>query len=244
MDEGAVSRIARLGLEAGTKVVELKGESYLPVNMTRVKPFEPLCEPFSVWSLQGLVDFVLLNRDGFDWRKHLVHVTGPRTVAVVSTLMTEDRLRETPVGAAVTELEEFRFGSYIAHEEFLVRLASLFERTDDQEGLLSYTAAIDMTEKAEIRDDGITQETLVRKGVSGAIREIRAPKPFVHLRPYRTFRELEQPESVFLFRMRAAGKEVSCALFEADGGRWKLEALSRVAEWLRERLPEDLPVIV
>ena len=49
--------------------------------------------------------------------------------------------------------------------------------------------------------------------------DVKVPNP-VTLRPFRTFIEVEQPESKFIFRMREGGR---CAIFEADGahGSWR-----------------------
>jgi len=62
----------------------------------------------------------------------------------------------------------------------------------------------------------------------------------VVLRPYRTFLEIEQPASAFVFRLRRGreGELPTCALFEADGGRWKLEAIERIRDYLKEQLSE------
>jgi hypothetical protein len=59
------------------------------------------------------------------------------------------------------------------------------------------------------------------------------------LSPYRTFRELNQPESAFIFRMRGGGegKAPQCALFEADGGKWKLDAVQAIKLWLADFCP-------
>ena len=62
------------------------------------------------------------------------------------------------------------------------------------------------------------------------------PSP-VTLKPYRTFTEVEQPESQFVFRMKEDKYDgVQCALFEADGGAWKLHAMESIQEYLEEQL--------
>lgn len=62
------------------------------------------------------------------------------------------------------------------------------------------------------------------------------PSP-VRLKPYRTFTEVDQPESNFVFRMKEDKYEgVQCALFEADGGAWKLHAMESIQEYLEEQL--------
>ena len=61
--------------------------------------------------------------------------------------------------------------------------------------------------------------------------------PIVRLAPYRTFTELTQPESRFLLRVRDGGE---MALYEADGGMWKLEAQRNTSDYLREALAEEI----
>jgi hypothetical protein len=59
----------------------------------------------------------------------------------------------------------------------------------------------------------------------------------VNLAPYRTFQEIEQPSSPFLFRIKGTpGEGVQCALFEADGGAWRLDAVARIEAWLTKAL--------
>lgn len=64
-----------------------------------------------------------------------------------------------------------------------------------------------------------------------------SPNP-VTLAPYRTFREIAQPESQFVFRLRGGveGALPHAALFEADGAEWKLAAVGRIASFLRRAL--------
>lgn len=68
-------------------------------------------------------------------------------------------------------------------------------------------------------------------------------KPRVELAPFRSFPEIEQPVSSFIFRLRGGDPVHAplCALFEADGRRWEHEAMQRVRAWLAERV--KLPVI-
>lgn len=64
------------------------------------------------------------------------------------------------------------------------------------------------------------------------------PSP-VTLKPYRTFTEVEQPESQFVFRMKEDKYDgVQCALFEADGGAWKLGAMEYIKEYLERELED------
>ena len=71
--------------------------------------------------------------------------------------------------------------------------------------------------------------------------DVIVPNP-VCLAPYRTFQEIAQPYSNFVFRM--ADKQVPAfSLIEAEGGVWKNEAVDRIKKYFYSelaKLPEDL----
>lgn len=80
-----------------------------------------------------------------------------------------------------------------------------------------------------------TQKATVKTGVASKADAV-IPSP-VRLKPYRTFTEVDQPESDFVFRMKEDKYDgVQCALFEADGGAWKLHAMESIQEYLEEQL--------
>lgn len=60
-------------------------------------------------------------------------------------------------------------------------------------------------------------------------------KPRVLLKPFRTFIEVDQPESTFLLRINSEG---NIGFYEADGGVWKLEATRNVAGYFEENLKD------
>ena len=69
-----------------------------------------------------------------------------------------------------------------------------------------------------------------QKGAAGSV-----PNP-VTLKPYRTFLEVDQPASDFIFRMKEYSGSIGCALFEADGGAWKMEAMQNMEAYLQDEL--------
>ena len=80
---------------------------------------------------------------------------------------------------------------------------------------------------------GKSQAT-IKRGLAN-VEDIIVPNP-VKLQPFRTFHEVEQPEIEFVFRMKNGSSGVSCALFEADGGAWKFNAVHSIAEYLKKEL--------
>ena len=79
-------------------------------------------------------------------------------------------------------------------------------------------------------DDGHTQQVTARVGVT-KVEDVYIPNP-VTLQPRRTFLEIEQPASQFVLRLREG---IQCALFEAGGGTWKLDAIERIRDFLKKR---------
>ena len=67
------------------------------------------------------------------------------------------------------------------------------------------------------------------------MKENKTVRPIVKLKPYRTFSEVDQPESEFLLRLSEGAR---VALYEADGGAWTLQARRNVADYLRTALSE------
>ncbi len=61
---------------------------------------------------------------------------------------------------------------------------------------------------------------------------------------YRTFREIQQPKSKFLFRLKQSETNLpTFAFFEADGGAWKLQAVEDIARYLRTKLPAEAIIV-
>ena len=87
----------------------------------------------------------------------------------------------------------------------------------------------------ENKDDGLSQTIQVRTGITTRAK-VKIENP-LSLKPYRTFREVEQPESLFIFRLKNQNG-LHCALYESDGGAWKLEAIKNIKAHLAGELPE------
>lgn len=130
--------------------------------------------------------------------------------------------------------EPFRFNQFIPREEFVIGLQSRFVQDVVTGDLLRLTSSLEASTVALAEDDGISQRTTVKQGI--ALKEQVTVKGRLTLRPYRTFREIDQPSSEFVFRLRSVNGEVpQCALFEADGGKWKLDAVLGVKAWLEAK---------
>ena len=238
MDESGVRAIAEL--EAKSLETEVDGIQFKAREMKPVI-FEPRPEPLKLDSLSGLVELLTepIDEELRSAEDLLIHVESYREVALYGKLHGKKRQRDLYASVRLNEsLETFPFGNFISSEAFQIKLRSQFKSTEDIEFLLNFTSRLTVTDEIGTNDDGITQEVSLRRGMSGALTDKASSKPIVTLKPFRTFREIPQPESEFLFRMRAEeGKVPKLALFEADGGGWQLDAVQLIADYFNEHLP-------
>ena len=93
---------------------------------------------------------------------------------------------------------------------------------------------ISLGAKVIYNDNGIATTITTQKGV--ALQTNEQIRPLVKLRPYRTFQEVEQPESIFLIRVSERG----ISFIEADGGMWKLAARETIKKFLEDRLDQEV----
>ena len=91
---------------------------------------------------------------------------------------------------------------------------------------------------ANYDDDGVSQKTTIKSGIANKT-DVIVPNP-VALRPYRTFAEIEQPESNYVFRIKDSENGPAFKLVEADGGLWKNATMKKIKEYLEYELNDEL----
>nr|WP_088325745.1 hypothetical protein [Bacillus cereus] len=217
-------------LEIGTvETYEIGEQTYSTQPFYLVK--EPTPAEVVVRSLSGLVGYV---KSEFDTVEPLmIHIENPTTVSVF-TAVNGDKRRSTYIQAQAST-PRFNFGSFYDREEFNIALQSGFVQNNHRDIVLQVVGTVVEEGVKEIGDDGVSQAVTVKTGVASR-GNAKVPNP-VELSPYRTFVEVEQPESKFVFRMREGAR---CGLFEADGGAWKLEAMNNIKEYLNKELAQEI----
>lgn len=215
------------------EILEIGGQTYSDKSLQRVS-YIPEASPLMVSTLTSFVEYIKSEVDSMA-EKMIVHVVSPTRVCLMSQL-NEDRGREYLISAEA-EIPSFRYGQYMGHENFLIALQSQFIPGEDRDLLLKFAGTVENGTVAQYGDDGVTQKATIKTGIASKGEAI-VPSP-VKLRPFRTFIEVEQPESAFIFRMRQNERDgVECALFEADGGAWKNAAMKNIKEYLQYELAE------
>lgn len=220
------------------KTMDLEGRTFTDKKIYPVE--QPIIMPLRISSLAGVVQYIqTIAQDEKSWitdfETPLVisikdHCTVEICSAIVSTELSRQKLVISEFTAPV-----FRFGEYYSTEEFNIKMQSVFLDTDDKEIILKVVGNLKEESVRSIGDDGVSQSVNVKVGVA-TVAEVKVPNP-VKLKPYRTFFEAGQPESLFVFRMKEGGR---CALFEADGGEWKEAAKMNIYDYLEFELAEEI----
>ena len=232
-----IDRILEL---ATPEIVTVDERAYSTLTLKPV--FEPTPGVLQVHTLAAVSDYIGSNRDFLRLEETIVHVLDHLTVRVLSALDGDFKQRHEYI-SATPSLEPFKFGQFMSMEEFIIGVSARFQETEHSKGILETVSSLKAELEITTADDGISQKTTARSGLSLS-KEITLPR-MLALRPYRTFPEIiEQPESVFVFRIRGDDKTPpTAALFEADGGKWKLDAIQSIREWLREKIPQDVTIL-
>ncbi len=215
------------------EVLDINGGKYVDKDVHRVDK-ELRASAIQMNTLTSLVDYLKAGVDSMA-DKMLVQVVSPMKVRVLS-MLDADRKREELVDVEAM-IPDFEYGRYMGNERFIIALQSKFINNDDRALLLQFAGTVKDESIAQYGDDGVTQKATIKTGIT-SVGDAVVPNP-VKLRPFRTFIEVEQPESAFVFRMRQAeGHGVECAIFEADGGAWKNTAMKSIKEYLQYELAE------
>lgn len=189
-------------------------------------------EALEINTLSGFVNYIKahIDRRGMPLIAHVknesqVFLRGPINI---------DGSREV-LAVAQAIIPDFRFNNFMDTESFNIALQSKFLPNDDRQILLQVVGNVSEKDIKNIGDDGVSQAVTINQGVASKA-DVKVPNP-VTLAPYRTFLEVDQPKSKFVFRMTTGPKG---AIFEADGGAWRNQAIVNIREYLKMELEEEI----
>lgn len=225
-----LKRLEELTLEGAGKTVVIDGQEYSTTTLHDPRKPEPEPTVLVVHTLTALADYIRENRDGLEPKRLLLHVVSPTQVDLRQVLQGRFQQRFTYVTAKAVDLWKDLLAGGQSQEEFVTALLSRCSTGAEHGALLKVVGNVVDTGSQEYRDDGVKQTATVRRGIQ-VLDEIEVKNPWT-LAPYRTFREVEQPESPFILRIGKGAAGPRFQLHECDGGAWRLEAVSRIRLWL------------
>lgn len=224
--------------DAAPTIIKVDGREYADRNLYPVST--PCPDRLTVSTLTALADYLNTNVDELERGKLICHVESHSEVAIRSALLGDFADRACYILAELDELE-MPFNKWMRGESFSIALQSCFCEPEglaatDRGLVLKYIGSVVAINESATSDDGITQAVAVKTGISSkAVQAL--PNP-VTLRPYRTFTEVEQPASSFIFRCRKDGEDgVQFMLAEADGGAWRAEAMKNIKAFMEQAVP-------
>ena len=235
------------------EVIEVNGQNYCDKELERIEPV--VIRETRATDLSTLTSFVdcvkaRVERDkAYDYSNLYLHIINPTRVLAYEKANALDGYK-TSICEAKAELPEIDYGKFYNSESFNILLQSRFCQDETTAKLLSIVGNVKSSDVQTKADNGITQTVQTSKGI--VLKEdTPLPNP-VTLAPFRTFIEIDQVASAFIFRARESknpyadddSKEINFALFEADGGAWKIEATQRIKMYLEEAFKDTGVVIL
>jgi len=230
------------------KPFELGGYLFRPNDWVAEDPAAlvkagPAAKTLAVSTLGAVRDYIAANKDALDLSKIVVHVASPSSVSVLGPLSDRARSREVFLAATAGDLADGFLGKFMPIEEFVIGLQVRFADADDRQRVLALLSNVKHETVKTALNDGVTQVVQARAGVA-LVSDVAVPNP-VLLCAIRAFRDVQQPSSLYVLRVQAgrSGGLPEVALFEADGGAWRLSTIERVREWLVSVLPFGVAVL-
>lgn len=236
MEKEAIKYLMEQGIKPEERIIEKNGVFLTVDENGSVKQFKPTVVladyPLHLNTLTGLLDYTKANLERKE-KQLILRIDSPTSVQLEGLLELDGSREKLAKVSAITP--EITFDHFLDAERFIIALQAKFVKNADREILLQVMGNATEENVKQANDDGISQKVVVKTGVASKS-EALVPNP-VTLAPYRTFVEVQQPESMFIFRMKEGP---SGALFEADGGAWKNDAIQNIRDFLEERLKSEI----
>lgn len=227
-----VNDIERIIKENEVQVIESNGRTFTTKDLVEIMPRKDVAKEIRFSDLSSIVEIVKREMERFALPIY-INIETEKSVSVITSLDIEKE-REKPY-SAVAEGSRFNFGSGYDYERFVIAIRSQFIQTPNTANLLQLLKKVSNIESVETSDDGITQSVVAKQGAMLAS-DVKI-SPIIRLAPFRTFIEVEQPDSDFLFRI--SDRNVF-ALYEADGGAWKIKAKKNIRAFFEAALGDEI----
>jgi hypothetical protein len=235
---------------AEVKTLDLTDTNNVKAAYTTKPVFEvkavaaPQPDGIDVHTLDGFVDLVKEKIEGVENAEgsYIVHVVDHETVELKALKSDKWGRRLRLICAQPVVIDPFPFGSFLEQEIFVIQVAAKFVDGGDKGYVLDMASSLTTEATTNSNDNGFVQGATVKRGMR--VKENVILKSRVKLSPFRTFPEIGQPASEFVFRARSISNErpPELLLIEADGGKWKVDAINEVARYLRS-VGLEIPVI-
>lgn len=217
------------------KIIKENGKTFSSKELIEVDD-KLYIERLNLSTLTSLVDYIKSNKDNLDY-KNLILIVNNYDEVILKTSIDSSNKRDKII-SCVARTKAFEFNRFLNKENFIIGLQSQFCDTEERNNLLKILAVTQEEAGVINEDNGISQSVKTKKGVVLGENTV-IPNP-IQLAPFRTFTEINQPTSQFVFRIKNECGSLDMALFEADGGIWIIECMQRIKLYLEKQLEEEI----
>ena len=203
------------------------------------------CETMQLSTLTSLVEYIKKKLDAKvvgenSLERMIIHVVSESEVRLISELNGD--MRRYDIISVKARLPKITLNEWMEQEKFVIQMQSMFTENEDSKLVLKVAGNVEDRSVAKYSDDGMTQKATIKSGLAN-VEDVIVPNPVI-LNPFRTFFEIGSISTPFVFRLRNGGAGVNCALFEADGGMWKQQAVHEIAEYLACQLADVDNIVI
>lgn len=200
-----------------------------------LRPSLDITERLSLTSLDAIVK--MIQSEALKKYQSPFYIMIPDHLTVDCFLQPDSELRnirQKLYRAKATDVPGWEPNMTLPFEEAMIALRTRFQATNDTTYALKLLSDISTGAKITFNDNGIATTVVTKKGIDLQTNE--AIRPIISLKPYRTFQEIEQPDSEFLIRVNDRG----ISFIEADGGMWKLKARETIKDYFENALSREI----
>ena len=231
IDEKAIEKLSDF---LSSKVIEQDGYRF-HLSKGGVQSFVfPTADVVKVFSLTQIVTYLKSVADPAI--QVVVNITGEDSVEVFKKKINLNGKNSKVMSADFSEIcETFPCGSKMSQEDFVIALMTSFVKNTERDELIKVVSSVRAEKVQTSDDDGVSQVAQTKAGVT-LVKEKKIENIWM-LQPFKTFPEIEQPTVPYMLRLHQRGDEMpTFALYDCDGGRWRVATTVDVREYLMTKL--------
>lgn len=223
----AVQEIASMTI---SEVKEIDGHKFHITNKAIGRIPYPTIKEMGVFSLTEFVNFIKDEKGLF------VNIEGYSRVAAYKEERNKNLHHDCVAFADFSKIfEPFPLAIQMPQQDFILNLLTKFKDSEDRTELSKLVSSVKAERVKTSEDDGVSQVVSTKGGIH--LSESTRVNNLWLLQTYKTFPEVSQPIINYILRLHQRDEEIpKFALYECDGGAWKIGTIKSIREFLEIEL--------
>jgi hypothetical protein len=230
MIKAAIEKILDL---SKIEIIEHEGKKFSDKKLYKIEiDKSPQPEVLNINTLSGVIDYISIHPDNS--KEYLIHIISPKEINIYGEYEELYGRRKLYLTSECISGCNFSFITKNNQIEFTTALQVYFVLDDNLKDLINIVSNITDEQTNNFIDNGISQQVTIKKGIKRESKDII--NPFI-LRPYRTFEEIEQVESSYIFKIiKTDGNEIKFNLQEIESNLWKLDSINLIRDFIHKSI--------